>query len=52
MLGGFMKFKMKLQKHFDEMQKKDKINLNNNNIANFATLYTNKFIPNKEKWPH
>ena len=22
MLGGFMKFKMKLQKHFDEMQKK------------------------------
>ncbi len=41
-----------MKKVLDEMQKKDKINLNNNNIANFATLYTNKFIPNKEKWPH
>lgn len=41
-----------MKKVLDEMQKKDKINPNNNNIANFATLYTNKFIPNKEKWPH
>ena len=41
-----------MKKVLEETQKKDKINPNNNNIANFATLYTNKFIPNKEKWPH